>query len=75
MLAWNAGWAVSAWVSGYIQLAAGFTPLFAITATLYSVSILMTHLSFRNVGESTEAEHASAQGDAGFRAGVYPREE
>jgi predicted MFS family arabinose efflux permease len=70
MLAWNAGWAVSAWVSGYVQLAAGFTPLFVITATLYSVSIFMTYVSFRHVGESTEAEHATAQSADLLRAGI-----
>jgi MFS family permease len=61
MLAWNAGWAISASISGYIQLAAGFTPLFVITATLYTLSIVMTYVSFRHVDELTEAEHAAVQ--------------
>ena len=61
MLAWNGGWAISAWISGRVQVAAGFTPLFLITATLYSASIVMTYVIFRNVEESTEAEHAAAQ--------------
>ncbi len=61
MLAWNAGWATSAWISGYVQLAAGFTPLFCITAGLYSLSILVLYASFRRVDELTEAEHAAAQ--------------
>jgi MFS family permease len=61
MLAWNAGWAISAWISGRVQLAAGFTPLFVITASLYTVSIVMTYAFFRRVEESTEAEHAAAQ--------------
>ncbi len=59
MLAWNGGWAISAWISGHVQLAAGFTPLFVITATLYSAAIVMTYASFRHVGEMTEAEHAA----------------
>jgi uncharacterized protein (UPF0333 family) len=42
-------------------MAAGFTPLFLITATLYSASIVMMYVIFRNVEESTEAEHAAAQ--------------
>jgi predicted MFS family arabinose efflux permease len=61
MLAWNGGWAISAWISGRVQVAAGFTPLFLITATLYTASIVMMYVAFRNVGESTEAEHAAAQ--------------
>lgn len=61
MLAWNAGWAISAWISGRVQLAAGFAPLFVVTATLYSVSIVLTYSWLRRVTEMTEAEHAAAQ--------------
>ncbi len=75
MLAWNAGWAISAWISGHVQLAAGFTPLFIITATLYSVAIVMTYVFFRHVAESTEAEHAAAQSAEAMRAGMGLREE
>jgi len=59
MLAWNSGWALSAWISGHVQVAFGFTPLFVITASLYSASIVMTFVWFRHVGERTEAEHAA----------------
>ena len=58
MLAWNAGWAISAWISGYIQVASGFTPLFAITAALYSISIVMTYAAFRHVGELSDGARA-----------------
>jgi predicted MFS family arabinose efflux permease len=60
MLAWNAGWAISAWISGHVQLAAGFTPLFVVTATLYSVSIAMTHGYFRRVHELREVTSGEA---------------
>jgi MFS family permease len=62
MLAWNAGWATSAWISGHVQIVAGFTPLFVVTAALYSLSIVMMYVSLRHVGELTEAEHAEAEG-------------
>ena len=61
MLAWNAGWAISAWISGYVQVSAGFTPLFVATATLYTVSIVMTYVVFRRVGELSEMEGNAAQ--------------
>jgi MFS family permease len=61
MLAWNSGWAISAWISGHVQLVAGFAPLFVVTATLYSVSIVLTYSWLRRVGEMTEAQHAAAQ--------------
>ncbi|MCX6093121.1 MAG: MFS transporter [Candidatus Bipolaricaulota bacterium] len=75
MLAWNGGWAISAWISGRVQLAAGFTPLFIITATLYSASIVMTYAFFRHVGESTEAEHAAVQSAEALRSVTQRREE
>jgi predicted MFS family arabinose efflux permease len=61
MLAWNSGWAISAWISGHVQLVAGFAPLFVVTATLYSVSIVLTYSWLRRVGEMTEAQHAAVQ--------------
>jgi MFS family permease len=54
MLAWNAGWGVSSWISGRIQVAVGFSPLFVITAGFYVTSILLTYVFFRRVAERDE---------------------
>lgn len=54
MLAWNGGWAISAWISGHIQVRFGFTPLFFTTATLYACAALMTHVYFRHCAEIPE---------------------
>lgn len=59
MLAWNAGWAASAWLSGALQVAVGFTPLFVATAALYSISIAMTYVYFRRVDELPEITPAT----------------
>ncbi|MEW5825968.1 MAG: MFS transporter [Candidatus Bipolaricaulota bacterium] len=42
MLAWNLGWALSAWVSGQLQGSIGFTPLFVLTAAFYVTASVMT---------------------------------
>jgi len=55
MLAWNAGWGVSSWISGHIQVAAGFSPLFLITAGFYVTSILLTYVFFRRMAEMDES--------------------
>ena len=47
VLGWNAGWGLSAWMSGRVQMAFGFSPLFLMTASLYSISILMMYFFFR----------------------------
>jgi MFS family permease len=60
MLAWNAGWAISSWISGHIQVSAGFAPLFLITGALYVTSIVSTYFFFRHVAETTEAPTAEA---------------
>jgi MFS family permease len=54
MLAWNAGWALSSWISGHIQVAAGFSPLFLITAGFYVTSIVLTYVFFRRTGETAD---------------------
>ncbi len=51
VLGWNAGWGLSAWVSGRIQMTFGFSPIFLVTASLYSISILMMYLFFRRTPE------------------------
>jgi MFS family permease len=48
MLAWNGGWATSAWLSGRIQVGVGFSPLFLITGVLYIAVVVMTYFLFRN---------------------------
>ena len=50
-LAWNAGWAISSRVSGGIQVAVGFWPLFVITGIFYVVSIALTYALFRRTQE------------------------
>ena len=46
-LAWQFGWAVGPYLSGVIQAAYGFTPLFIITSLMYAASILLTWGLFR----------------------------
>lgn len=58
MLAWNAGWGISSWISGHIQVAAGFSPLFLITAGFYVTSIVLTYTFFRRMAETTDAQAA-----------------
>ena len=53
-LSWNAGWALSAWMSGRIQVATGFSPLFVITGSLYVTVVALTYLLFRNSQEVSE---------------------
>jgi MFS family permease len=48
MLSWNGGWAASAWLSGRIQVATGFSTPFLITGLLYFTSVVMMYLLFRN---------------------------
>ncbi|MEN6368246.1 MAG: MFS transporter [Thermotogota bacterium] len=55
MLAWNAGWALSSWISGHIQVAAGFSPLFLITAGFYVTSTVLTYVFFRRTAETANA--------------------
>jgi len=59
-LAWNLGWAVAAWISGWLQMAVGFTPLFAITGTLYVTVIVTFYLLFRHTPTTGETEVATA---------------
>ena len=54
ILAWNAGWALSAWLSGKLQVAIGFWPLFVITGSLYALVVVMTHFLFRRTEELTD---------------------
>jgi hypothetical protein len=42
-------------------VSAGFTPLFAATATLYTLAIVMTYVMFRRVGELSETGGTAAQ--------------
>jgi MFS family permease len=45
-LAWQVGWAVGPYISGLVQQAYGFTPLFAATGVLYASAIALTWLFF-----------------------------
>ena len=46
-LSWQLGWAVGPYLSGLVQEAAGFTPLFVVTSIMYALSIGLTWLFFR----------------------------
>jgi MFS family permease len=45
-LAWQVGWAVGPYLSGVVQEAYGFTPLFVTTGVMYAASILLTWVFF-----------------------------
>jgi predicted MFS family arabinose efflux permease len=45
-LAWQVGWAVGPYLSGVVQEAYGFTPLFVTTGAMYASSILLTWVFF-----------------------------
>ncbi len=47
-LSWNAGWALMPSISGVIQEAYGFAPIFVITGILYAASTIMIWVSFKN---------------------------
>ncbi|HJW89224.1 MAG TPA: MFS transporter [Anaerolineales bacterium] len=56
-LAWQVGWAVGPYVSGLVQEAYGFTPLFLATGTLYALSIGLTWMFFgRLEGRAVDTE-------------------
>jgi MFS family permease len=59
-LSWNGGWAVASWISGRLQVTAGFAPLFAITCTLYITVIVSFYVLFR--GKSALEEPQIAEG-------------
>jgi len=59
-LSWQLGWAVGPYLSGVVQDAAGFTPLFVFTSVMYALSIGFTWLFFR----SSEAPAAQEQAPA-----------
>jgi len=58
ILAWNAGWAISSALSGFIQVSIGFWPLFVITGSIYALVVALTYALFRNTRELPEPEIA-----------------
>jgi len=48
-VAWQVGWSVGPYLSGLVQVAYGFTPLFITTSVLYVVAICIMWIFFRNV--------------------------
>jgi len=48
-ISWSLGWAVGPYLSGLVQVAYGFTPLFITTAILYLIAIVMTWVLFHKV--------------------------
>jgi dipeptide/tripeptide permease len=54
-LVWNAGWAVSATLSGMLIQNFGYAVPFSVTAVLYLAATLSFWLSFRHVREDAPA--------------------
>jgi predicted MFS family arabinose efflux permease len=50
-ISWSLGWAVGPYLSGLVQVAYGFTPLFITTGVLYLTAIVMTWVLFHKVDE------------------------
>jgi MFS family permease len=46
---WNIIWAAGSWVSGYVQIAWGFNPLFLATTAIYLVGTLLIQLFFSSI--------------------------
>ena len=51
-ISWSLGWAVGPYLSGLVQVAYGFAPLFITTGVLYFTAIVMTWVLFHKVDES-----------------------
>ncbi len=62
-LSWNAGWALSSFVSGHIQGAVGFSPLFLAMMGFYLVSPILVVIFFRG----TSAVADGSPGNPGNR--------
>ena len=60
VLAWNVGWAVSAFTSGRLQVKVGFAPIFFITASLYLLSCCLIYRFFHWVREEEPTEITEA---------------
>jgi MFS family permease len=63
-LSWQVGWAVGPYISGVIQEAYGFTPIFATTAVLYGLAIVLTWIFFRDSENQHQEVHADQEIDA-----------
>jgi MFS family permease len=55
-ISWSLGWAVGPYLSGLVQVAYGFTPLFITTGVLYLTAIVMTWVLFHKVDERLKVE-------------------
>ncbi len=51
-LSWQFGWTVGPYVSGLVQAAYGFSPLFVATAMIYGFSTWLVWVNFRGVEPS-----------------------
>lgn len=60
VLAWNAGWAASAFVSGRLQTRIGFSPIFLATGSLYLLTALLIYRFFLTTPEVAETKIAEA---------------
>jgi MFS family permease len=59
VLGWNVAWAVSAFLSGRLQVAVGFATIFLITASFYALVPALTYGFFRHAREAREEERAA----------------
>ncbi|MCJ7432061.1 MAG: MFS transporter [Anaerolineales bacterium] len=50
-ISWSLGWAVGPYISGLVQVAYGFTPLFITTGVLYLTAIIMTWVLFHKMDD------------------------
>ena len=55
-ISWSLGWAVGPYLSGLVQVAYGFTPLFITTGVLYFTAITATWVLFHKVDERLKVE-------------------
>ena len=60
VLAWNAGWAASAFASGRLQTRVGFSPIFLATGSLYLLTALLIYRFFCETPEVEETKIAEA---------------
>lgn len=56
VLAWNGAWAVSALLSGRLQMTVGFPTIFLVTTSLYALVPTLRYAFFRHVREARSGE-------------------
>jgi MFS family permease len=61
-LAWQVGWAVGPYISGLVQVAYGFNPLFIATGILYASAVVFTWILFEKREHRTSLLEDAGQG-------------